>query len=131
MPPGWKAACRIGPNPDNALLHNWWHAALFHLDLDNVERVLAIYDTAIRPGDQVQLEMVDAASLRRMHLRGIDVGDRWRSIADAYERTDEPGFYAFNDMHAMMAYGAAAAPLPPVCSRRSSGRRPTRPPTAA
>ena len=93
--------------PDNAFaFHNWWHAALFHLDLDHVERVLAIYDTRIRPGEsQVQLEMVDAASLLwRMHLRGIDVGDRWRSIADAYERADEPGFYAFNDMHAMMAY---------------------------
>ena len=105
--------------PDNTFsFHNWWHAALFHLDLDHVERALSIYDTAIRPGSsQVQLEMVDAASLLwRMHLRGIDVGDRWQSVADAYERTDEPGFYAFNDMHAMMAYvaggrGTAAARL--------------------
>ncbi len=93
--------------PDNAFaFHNWWHTALFYLDRDQVERALAIYDSGIRPGNsQVQLEMVDATALLwRMHLRGIDVGDRWRNIADAYERTDAPGFYAFNDMHAMMAY---------------------------
>ena len=76
--------------------------------------------------------MVDAASLLwRMHLRGIDVGDRWRSIADAYERTDEPGFYAFNDMHAMMAYVGSGRSTAAARMRRSSGRRPTRPPTAA
>ncbi|MFO1154650.1 MAG: tetratricopeptide repeat protein [Rhodospirillales bacterium] len=67
--------------------HNWWHTALFQLDRDNVEAALSIYDRAIRPADsQVQLEMVDATALLwRMHLRRIDVGDRWRSLADAYD----------------------------------------------
>lgn len=94
---------------DNAFaFHNWWHASLYHLDLDRIDRVLAIYDERIRPApSEVQLEMLDAVALLwRLHLRGIDVGDRWRELADAYERTSEDGFYVFNDMHAMMTYVA-------------------------
>ena len=58
--------------------HNWWHTALYNLDQGNVDRALAIYDTAVRPApSQLQLEMVDAvAFLWRLHLRGVDVGDR-------------------------------------------------------
>jgi hypothetical protein len=43
-----------------------------------------------------------------MHLRGLDVGKRWQELADAYGKGDENGFYAFNDMHAMMAFVATS-----------------------
>ena len=89
--------------------HNWWHVALFNLDTERHDRVLEIYDTAIRPGaSEVQLEMLDAAALLwRLHLRGIDTGDRFEALAATYEaQAAEQGFYAFNDMHAMMAYVA-------------------------
>src|SRR3546814_10044099 len=71
-------------------------------------RALASYDTGVRPApSQLQLEMVDAvAFLWRMHLRGLEVGERWRDLADTYARTGEAGFYVFNDLHAMMAYAA-------------------------
>ncbi len=36
----------------------------------------------------------------------MDVGNRWAEVADHYEKDDEDGFYAFNDMHAMMAFVA-------------------------
>jgi hypothetical protein len=94
---------------DNAFsFHNWWHTALFNLDQGNPARALAIYDAGVRPQKaEIRLMMVDAAAmLWRMHLRGIDVGDRWTELADAYERGEENGFYAFNDMHAMMAFTA-------------------------
>ena len=96
---------------DNAFaFHNWWHVALFNLDNDRFDRVLEIYDTAIRPeASEVQLEMLDAAALLwRLHLRGIDTGDRFEKLAATYKAfAAEHGYYAFNDMHAMMAYVAA------------------------
>ena len=94
---------------DNAFkFHNWWHAALYHLDQDQSDRAIEIYDHEVR-GEQaeIQLMMVDAASLLwRLHLGGIDVGGRWGELADIYEKDGEDGFYAFNDMHAMMAFAA-------------------------
>jgi tetratricopeptide (TPR) repeat protein len=88
--------------------HNWWHTALFHLDLGRADRALEMYDRVIRPEPtKVQLQMLDAAALLwRLHLQQIDGGRRWNEIADTYEATAEAGFYAFNDMHAMMAYAA-------------------------
>jgi hypothetical protein len=91
--------------------HNWWHTALFCLDQGDADRALAIYDRSIRPGrSEIQVEMLDATALLwRMHLLGIDVGDRWTGLAAVYEKTAQDGFYAFNDMHAMMAYVATGA----------------------
>ena len=64
--------------------------------------------------------------LWRLHLRGIDVGERWRAVADGWEPMAEDGYYAFNDMHAMMAFvgdgrDQAAADCLPVLNRRASG----------
>ena len=89
--------------------HNWWHVALFNLDNDRFDRVLEIYDAAIRPeSSEVQLEMLDAAALLwRLRLRKIDTGDRYEKLATNYEANPaEHAFYAFNDMHAAMAYVA-------------------------
>jgi hypothetical protein len=88
--------------------HNWWHTALYHLDQGRVDRVLALYDASIRPAPtRVQLQMLDAAALLwRLHLQSVDVQGRWTELADSYEASAEDGFYAFNDMHAMMAFAA-------------------------
>jgi len=90
--------------------HNWWHTALYHLDQGRPQRALEIYDAGIRPQpSEIRLMMLDAAALLwRMHLRGLDVGKRWQELADAYGKGDENGFYAFNDMHAMMAFVATS-----------------------
>ncbi|HSD44448.1 MAG TPA: tetratricopeptide repeat protein [Burkholderiales bacterium] len=88
--------------------HNWWHLALYYLDLGETAKVLDLYDRRIRPGrSQVILEMIDAtAMLWRLHLRGVDVGERWKELADAWEPLAADGHYAFNDVHAMMAFVA-------------------------
>ena len=89
-------------------VHNWWHLALFHLELDNVDEVLNLYDGPIR-GERsaVALDTIDASALLwRLYLRGHDVGDRWREVADAWTPTIDDGIYAFNDVHALMAYAA-------------------------
>jgi tetratricopeptide (TPR) repeat protein len=92
--------------------HNWWHTALYHLDQGKPQRALEIYDQGVRPQpSEIRLMMLDAAALLwRMHLRGMDVGRRWEELADAYQGGDEDGFYAFNDMHAMMAFVASGRP---------------------
>ncbi|MBK7234168.1 MAG: tetratricopeptide repeat protein [Sterolibacteriaceae bacterium] len=93
-------------------VHIWWHLALFHLDLDEVGEVLALYDDPIY-GERspLVLDMVDASAvLWRMHLRGIELGDRWQPVADAWEPVAAAGAYAFNDAHAMMAFASAGRP---------------------
>jgi tetratricopeptide (TPR) repeat protein len=104
--------------PDNGFaFHNWWHLALYHLDLGRHERVLQVYDTAIRPKpSELPLEMLDATALLwRLHLRGVDVGDRWSELANSWEKRIEDTYYVFNDMHAMMAFVAGG--------REASARR--------
>jgi tetratricopeptide (TPR) repeat protein len=90
-------------------VHNWWHLALFHLEQDHVDEVLALYDRAIGgPGSTVVFDMIDqSALLWRLTLRGVDVGDRWQLLADRWAPLADAGNYAFNDAHAMMAFVGA------------------------
>ncbi|HRP09602.1 MAG TPA: tetratricopeptide repeat protein, partial [Terricaulis sp.] len=87
--------------------HNWWHLALLHLDRGDNAKVLALYDQQVRPNPdaQVILELIDASALLwRLHLEGVDVGDRFNKAADAWARAGEDAIYAFNDLHAVMAF---------------------------
>jgi tetratricopeptide (TPR) repeat protein len=95
------------PN-NNFAFHNWWHLALFYLDRGFIENVLSIYDSQIHPAPpDFVLQLLDATSLLwRLHLEGADVGGRAERVADNWAaRLDaERGFYAFNDMHAMLSF---------------------------
>ncbi|MGH6768683.1 MAG: tetratricopeptide repeat protein, partial [Xanthobacteraceae bacterium] len=90
-------------------VHNWWHVALYRLDLGEVDKALELFDGPIYGArSRVVLEMIDAsAMLWRFHLRGIDVGERWQAVADAWEPVKDAGLYAFNDAHAVMAFAGA------------------------
>lgn len=95
--------------PDNGFaFHNWWHLAIFHLEREEHDRALELYDQKIYPdGSDVSLTMVDASALLwRLHLYGVDVGSRWRELAKVWstKAADENGYYAFNDFHALLAY---------------------------
>jgi tetratricopeptide (TPR) repeat protein len=106
----WLNSRRKDWSLDNAFaIHNWWHLALYHLDLGDNERVLEIYDGYIRAQpSSYALDMLDAsAMLWRMQLRGADVGNRWEELANCWETTIADGFYAFNDVHAMMSFVGA------------------------
>ena len=87
-------------------VHNWWHRALCHLDLAQSDEVLKIYDGPIRGGQSaVALDLVDAAALLwRLHLAGVDVGDRWAEVAATWDQHADGQLYPFNDWHAVMAY---------------------------
>ena len=95
-------------------VHNWWHWALYHLDLGQTEKVLQLYDEHIRASrSEVVLDMLDASALLwRLNLLGGDVGSRWQELADCWAPLVDDGFYSFNDAHAMMAFvGAGRAEL--------------------
>lgn len=96
----WHQQCTLG-------VHNWWHLALFHLGLGEIDEVLALYDGPLYgAATTYEFDMVDASSLLwRVMLQGGDVGDRWSRLADNY--ASEPrGLFAFADAHAMMAFAA-------------------------
>lgn len=87
-------------------VHIAWHEALFALEREDHAGALAVYDHVLHhPGSEgVALELVDAAALLwRLHLDGVDVGDRWTPLADAWAAADPDPWYVFNDLHALMA----------------------------
>ncbi|HEU0200395.1 MAG TPA: tetratricopeptide repeat protein [Burkholderiaceae bacterium] len=98
-------------------VHNWWHLALYYLEAGDFDEVLRLFDGPIYGPKEdgkrstVILDMIDASALLwRLHLRGVDVGSRWQGLADNWAPVATAGNYAFNDMHAMMAFiGAGRA----------------------
>ncbi|MBI1187537.1 MAG: tetratricopeptide repeat protein [Alphaproteobacteria bacterium] len=92
--------------------HNWWHLALLHLDGGEPAAALRLYDEKVRPAQSdVVMEWIDAAALLwRLHLDGIDLADRWARLADAMSRAAGDGYYAFNDLHCVMAFIGAGRP---------------------
>ncbi len=107
----WLTTREADWSPDNGFaFHNWWHLALFHLDAARHGDVLALYDRHVHPGPaQFAMTLLDATALLwRLHLEGIDVGDRFERVADEWEARLESdrAFYAFNDLHAMLAFVA-------------------------
>ncbi len=95
--------------------HLWWHKALFRLEALDFEGVLRLLDAQLS-GDklQVTLQRVDAASLLwRLHLMGHDMSAQcqalvqgWGLTASATAADTTPhlsGYYAFNDVHAVLA----------------------------
>jgi hypothetical protein len=85
-------------------IHNWWHLALYHVDREDWPSALALFDDHISRVVSA-LDMIDGSALLwRLGLYGVDVGDRWNGIAAAWEPLVDDAFYAFNDLHAMMAF---------------------------
>ncbi|SCU98550.1 conserved hypothetical protein [Cupriavidus necator] len=109
----WLDGRRDDWSDDNMLaVHNWWHLALFQLEAGRTDEVLALYDRHIkRPAPAIALDLVDASALLwRLHLRGVDVGRRWQPVADDWLGRGVAGYYAFNDVHAVMASLGAHRP---------------------
>jgi hypothetical protein len=103
--------------------HLWWHKCLFRLEAMDVAGTLRLVDVHLS-GDAVTmtLQRVDAASmLWRLHLLGQDVSavahgllQRWTpaegmaganmtGAAGSAHTEAEPGHYAFNDLHLVLA----------------------------
>ena len=97
--------------PDNMFApHNWWHLALFNMDLGNFDAALDLFDQKLAgPPLDMMLVLLDASALLwRLRLEDVDVGDRFERVADVWagKLEQEAGYYAFNDAHAMMSFAA-------------------------
>ena len=90
-------------------VHNWWHYALYHLELGETGRALALYDDPIRARRSTEwLDIVNAAALLwRLSLSGADITGRAQLLAaDISPLVGQP-VYLFNDWHAVMAFSLA------------------------
>ncbi len=96
--------------------HNWWHAALFALELGDDSAVLRIYDEqvwgVVKSYSQDQIGAVSL--LARLELAGVDVGDRWQDVADHLAARVHDHVLPFLDMQYL--YGLARAGRPEAVS---------------
>ncbi len=103
----WLGARQADWAVDNGLSgHNWWHLALFRLESLDTAAALQLYDDRIGgAAATVNLQWLDCAALLwRLQLLGADVGTRWSTLAAAWaDPIEHAGYYAFNDVHALMA----------------------------
>jgi tetratricopeptide (TPR) repeat protein len=89
--------------------HNWWHLALFRMDRGEFDVALNLFDQKVMPQSDMVLVLIDATALLwRLQLEGVNVGDRFERVADVWQAklNEEAGFYAFNDVHALISFAA-------------------------
>ena len=85
--------------------HIWWHRTLHYLELERHDEVLDAFDRQfwIEPSED-NTDISNASSmLMRLAMLGIDVGNRWESVAEVCAGRLEGRLRAFNDVHFMMA----------------------------
>ncbi len=92
--------------------HNWWHQALFALELEQHGEVLALYDDQVWgvAKDYSQDEVNAVSLLARLELAGVDVGQRWQDLADHLLQHVDDQVLPFLDMQYL--YGLARAGRP-------------------
>jgi tetratricopeptide (TPR) repeat protein len=90
-------------------VHLAWHRALFHLDADDPQAALKVYDAQIANADPSNTSALadGSALLWRLQLRSFDVGERWRLLADRWEMQALAGARVFYIVHAIMGFAAA------------------------
>jgi len=112
----WIEALQPRWDGSNNLKHHlWWHQAMYHLELGDVARVLALYDSGFRDlaspltgaMPDLYIDVQNAASmLYRLGRQGVDVGSRWQELADKAEARVGDCLSAFTLPHWMMALAA-------------------------
>jgi tetratricopeptide (TPR) repeat protein len=85
--------------------HLWWHRALHYLEFEQYDAVLDAYDREFWPEpSEDNISIGNASSmLMRLDMLGVDVGDRWESVAQICAGRIDVRLRAFNDLHFMMA----------------------------
>ncbi|KQT10929.1 tetratricopeptide repeat protein [Ramlibacter sp. Leaf400] len=110
----WLASRQPDWAVDNGFaFHNWFHAALFQMEGLDTAAALQTYDTHLACATEMALQRVDGtAVLWRLKLLGVDVSDRFDDLRRTWvPQAPSAGFYAFNDLHALIAHiGAGVTP---------------------
>ena len=92
--------------------HNWWHVALFLIDLGRDDEALAVYDDHVWgvAKDYSQDQIGAVSLLARFELSGIDVGGRWDDVAQRLVHRLDDHVLPFLDLQYL--YGLARADRP-------------------
>lgn len=92
--------------------HNWWHLALFAIDLGQDALALQLYDRQIwGVVKEYSQDQIGAVSLlARLELVGVDVGNRWQDVADHLQGRLDDQVLPFLDLQYL--YGLARAGRP-------------------
>ncbi|NND49841.1 MAG: tetratricopeptide repeat protein [Rhizobiales bacterium] len=90
---------------NNFRFHLWWHLALHHLELGEVDRVLELYDTEIRRERTDDFRDISNGTslLARLEIEGVDVGTRWEELAEIAARRVDDASLVFANLHYLMA----------------------------
>ncbi|XAH22487.1 tetratricopeptide repeat protein [Xylophilus sp. GW821-FHT01B05] len=94
------------------LTHNWWHLALFLLELERYDEALQVYDTqvwGVAP-DYSQDQVGAVSLLARFECCGVDVGARWQDVAACMAGRTQDQVLPFLDLQYL--YGLARADRP-------------------
>jgi tetratricopeptide (TPR) repeat protein len=95
--PTWSAQ-------DGLAVHIWWHLGLRLLAGGDFDEVLGIHDRLV-PDAKTPFRLCDLTSLLwRLELHGVDVGDRWDHLADAFAARPERHTCGFLDLHQSLVY---------------------------
>lgn len=86
--------------------HIWWHLGLRVIEAEQFDQALEIFDSHLADVDASDgFRLTDGTSLLwRLELAGVDVGDRWRGMADKWAHHAERHQNGFLDMHAAFAF---------------------------
>jgi tetratricopeptide (TPR) repeat protein len=89
--------------------HNWWHTALFRLDMDGAAASLALFDERVWGvrKNSVQDQVNAVSLLSRLELCDIDVGARWVDVAAHVRPRIHDRQNAFLDLHYLYALARA------------------------
>jgi tetratricopeptide (TPR) repeat protein len=89
--------------------HNWWHLALFLIDLDRTDEALALFDARVwGVSKECSEDQINAISLlARLELHGVDVGARWSEVSPYLEQRLHDHFVPFLDLHYLYALARA------------------------
>src|ERR1044072_1273721 len=100
--------------------HNWWHLALFLIDLDRTDEALALFDKRVwGVWEEFCEDQINAVSLlARVELRGFAAGNRWADVAQYLKPRLHEHFVPFLDLHYL--YGLARAGEPSVTEMLAS-----------
>lgn len=88
--------------------HVWWHAALFLLAQGEYDRALGLYDRELcSVNSETYVDVSNqAALLKRLQLRGVNIGDRWKTLAEHSAQRIHDHMLPFRDAHFCLALAA-------------------------
>ena len=111
--------------------HNWWHVALFLIDLGRDAEALAVYDGhawgVVKDYSQDQIGAVSL--LARLELAGIDVGTRWDDVALYLLQRQADHVLPFLDLQYLYGLARAGRPEADVLLRNIEAFAPHAPPS--